>query len=94
MPLLFGRGACVATDAIVRNRALVRYMYRDRPASEMDSGWRFYDTPEPALTASAANVYDVTLVASIDPSVADLLDAPEGAAFVRKDPGGPLVPAK
>ena len=36
-----GRGACFATDMITCDGEPVRFMYREPPDNEVDSGWRF-----------------------------------------------------
>jgi len=41
-PLAEGRGACYATDLITVEGQKVGYMYREKPDSLEDSGWRFF----------------------------------------------------
>jgi hypothetical protein len=40
-PLATGDGACLATDKITVEGFPVRFMYREEPDNEIDSGWQF-----------------------------------------------------
>lgn len=39
--LVEGMGGCFATDMITVEGKPVRFMYREAPDNEIDSGWRF-----------------------------------------------------
>lgn len=41
-PLACGLGGCLATDMITVDGMPVRFMYRERPDNDLDSGWRFF----------------------------------------------------
>lgn len=87
-PLVPGRGACFATDRITIDGEPVRFMYREEPDKESDSGWRFVSGLEDdAYMDDAANhgVFDVNTIANYDPAIIPQLDAPIGAAFARDD---------
>ena len=93
-PIAPGRGACFATDRIAVHGEKVRFMYREQPDKEIDSGWRFMSGSEsqdymddPGNTA----IYDVNTIANYDADIVPFLDAPVGAAFERDDPSGPFV---
>ena len=85
-PLAIGRGACIASNRITEEGFPVRFMYREAPDNEIDSGWRFLSGFEDdAYMADPANhqIYDVNTVANYDPSIIPLLDAPLGRAFEK-----------
>lgn len=89
-----GRGACFASDMILVDGEPVRYMYRESPDSDIDSGWRFFAGLESqSYTDEPANfgLYDLNTVANYDPSIVPLLDAPPGSAF-EKGENGTFVP--
>ena len=75
---------------MVEERAPVGLMYRERPFSGRDSGWRFFAGDEDgAFAADPRNILMVPL-ADIErnhPAVAARLDAPVGAAFEAGDVG-------
>lgn len=92
--LATNRGGCIASDRITVDGELVGYMYREAPNNELDSGWRFLagDESESYMADPAKHtVYDVNTIANYDPSIIPLLDAPEGAAFVRDSSSSELV---
>jgi len=85
-PLAEGHGGCIATDMITVDGYPVRFMYREAPDNDVDSGWRFMSGFEDDTYMDApANhaVYDVNTIANYDPSIIPFLDAPEGSAFEK-----------
>ena len=85
-PLATGFGACYATDEIVVAGRNVGFMYREEPDGERDSGWRFtagYEDQEYMDDPDHLGVYDINLIANIDPSVVKYLASPIGSAFER-----------
>lgn len=96
-PLAPGHGACFATDRITVDGEPVRYMYREAPDNDVDSGWRFLaGTEDQAYLDDPANIglYDVNTIANYDPDIIPLLDAPEGSAFERRIEDGEFVPVE
>ena len=90
-PVATGFGACYATDEIVVTGRAVGYMYREEPDSERDSGWRFMAGDEDQAymdDPEHLGVYDINLIANIDPSVVKHLAAPVGSAFERDPESG------
>jgi len=88
-PLVSGMGACFATDMITVQGQPVRFMYRESPDNEMDSGWRFmsgYEDDEYMDNPDNHAIYDVNTIANYDPSIIPFLDAEVGLAF-EKVPG-------
>ncbi len=82
-----GRGSCVASDMILIDGQPVRYMYREIPDCEHDSGWRFFsgrESQEYADDPTHFARYDVNTVANYDQSILPFLDAPPGSAFERE----------
>jgi hypothetical protein len=85
-PLVVGYGGCIATDRITVDGMPVRFMYRQAPDNNFDSGWRFMSGFESdAYMDDPANhsVYDVNTIANYDPSIIPFLNAPAGSAFEK-----------
>ncbi|MCL2308822.1 MAG: DUF2185 domain-containing protein [Proteobacteria bacterium] len=85
-PLAEGYGGCIASDMITVDGYPVRFMYREEPHNDLDSGWRFLSGYEDdAYMENSANhaVYEVNTIANYDPSIIPFLDAPEGSAFEK-----------
>jgi len=85
-PIATGFGACYATDEIVVAGRNAGFMYREEPDGERDSGWRFtagYEDQEYMDDPDHLGVYDINLIANIDPSVVKYLASPVGSAFER-----------
>jgi hypothetical protein len=85
-PLAKGYGGCIASDKITVDGYLVRFMYREAPDHDADSGWRFMSGYEDdAYMENPDNhaIYDVNTIANYDPSIIPFLDAPEGSAFEK-----------
>jgi hypothetical protein len=77
---------CFVTQRILKDGAMVNYLYRDEPDSENDSGWRFMANDESDdYMDDPRNIafVSVGLVLSKDDSFIDLLDAEAGASFAR-----------
>lgn len=85
-PLMTGLGSCIATDKITVEGRPVRFMYREQPLFNGDSGWRFLSGLESdAYMENARNqgTHDVNIIANVDPSVQPFLNAPIGSAFEK-----------
>ena len=85
-PLATGRGGCIASNKITVDGFPVRFMYREEPDNDVDSGWRFLSGFEDdAYMSNAENhgVYDVNTIANYDPSIIPFLDAPCGSVFEK-----------
>ena len=94
-PLAEGHGGCIATDMITVDGCPVRFMYREAPDNDLDSGWRFMSGLEnDAYMDDPRNhgVYDVNTIANYDPDIVPLLDAPEGSAFEKTPASERFVP--
>ena len=89
-----GHGGCIATDMITVDGKRIRFMYRETPSSELDSGWRFlsgYESDEYMSNADNHAVYDVNTIANYDRDIVPFLNAPVGSAFERPE-GDVFVP--
>jgi hypothetical protein len=85
-PVAEGYGGCLATDKITVEGYPVRFMYREAPGNEVDSGWRFMSGFEDEAYMDEPDnhaIYDVNTIANYDPSIVPFLDAPEGSAFEK-----------
>ncbi|UHQ19356.1 DUF2185 domain-containing protein [Lysobacter sp. KIS68-7] len=85
-PLAEGYGGCIATDKITVEGHPVRFMYRETPDNDVDSGWRFMsglESDEYMDTPPNHDVYDINTIANYDPTIIPFLDAPEGSAFEK-----------
>lgn len=85
-PLAEGHGACIASDMITVDGYPVRFMYREAPDSDVDSGWRFMSGFEDdGYMDNPDNYafYDINTIANYDPSIIPFLTAPEGSAFEK-----------
>lgn len=87
-PLAEGHGACLATDYIVEQGEPVRFMYREEPDHEDDSGWRFLSGLEDddyMDDADNLGAYDVNTLANYDRAIIPYLNAPIGTNYERVD---------
>jgi len=93
-PLVGEMGGCFATDQITVDGHPVRFMYREEPDNEHDSGWRFLSGFEDdAYMNEPAHhqIYDVNTIANYDPSIIPFLDAPTGSAFEKTESSAHFV---
>lgn len=84
-------GYVLAPKVLVGNKLKVRFMYREKPDNQNDSGWRFFSGDEDQAYVDNPNniaVYDVETILAIDRDIEKHLSAPFGAAFEREDPNG------
>ena len=84
------KGGCFATDRITVEGLPVRFMYREEPEGDEDTGWRFCSAidEDEAYMDDPANIsfFDVNTIANSDRSIIPYLMSPVGAAF-EKPPG-------
>lgn len=87
-PLVHGMGGCIATDRITVEGYPVRFMYREAPDNEIDSGWRFmsgFEDDDYMNDPDNHAVYDVNTIANYDPGIIPLLEMPPGHAYEKAD---------
>ena len=93
-PLVHGYGGCISSDMITVEGYPVRFMYRERPSNDLDSGWRFLSSFEDDQYMNNPDnhaVYDVNTIANYDPSIIPLLDSPVGSVFEKPDGASDFV---
>lgn len=94
-PLAEGYGGCIATDMITVDGYPVRFMYREAPDNDVDSGWRFMSGFEDeAYMDDPTNhaAYDVNTIANYDPSIIPFLDSPAGSVFEKTQESERFLP--
>jgi len=85
-PLVRGYGGCISSDMISVEGYPVRFMYRERPHNDLDSGWRFlsgFEDDQYMNNPDNHAVYDVNTIANYDPSIIPLLDSAIGSVFEK-----------
>ena len=86
-------GGGFASKRVFQERRKVRFMYREMPDNENDSGWRFFSgTEDQAYSDEPANfaICALTTFAEIDPDVVGYLDTPAPCAFERAQDDKPF----
>jgi len=81
-------GYVLAPKVLVGNKLKVRFMYREKPDNDNDSGWRFFSGEEDQDYVDNPNniaIYDIETILAIDDSVKAHLSSPIGSAFERED---------
>ena len=79
-------GGCIATDKITVDGLPVRFMYRDEPSNDIDSGWQFFsgtESQEYIDDSSNSAIYNVNTIANYDPAIIAYLNYPIGTDLVR-----------
>ena len=90
-------GYALAPKQLVRNRLKVRFMYREKPDTQQDSGWRFFsgfETDEYVNNPDNIGLYDIKTITEIDPDIVPFLNSPVGSAFEREHSSQPFVPSE
>lgn len=86
VPLVPPMGGCIATDKITVDGEPVRFMFRDSPENDMDSGWQFFSgTEDQAYIDDPENsgVYDVNTIANYDRAIIPYIQFPVGTDLER-----------
>lgn len=81
-------GGCIAPDTITVDGLKVKYMSREEPNNEMDSGWLFYagtETQEYLDNTDNCEVYDLNTIANYDKAIIPYLNLPVGTELERVD---------
>lgn len=81
-------GYVMATKMLVDNTRRVRYMYREEPSGEQDSGWRFFCGDEPQEYVENSDniaIYNVKTILAIDPSIEMYLNSKINTVLERED---------
>ena len=94
LPLLHGWDGpvgCLATGRILMDGAEVGYCYREQPAGDWDSGWRFTagdESGEYMDNPRHSDVYSLNCIANYDAAILPILDTPAPCAFAKGRDGG------
>lgn len=82
-------GGGMVTDRIAVEGLPVRFMFREKPVDEADSGWTFcsgiHETDAYMNDPRNHSVMSLNTIANMDPSIIPYLDAPFGSAFEKMD---------
>jgi len=92
--IVVGLGSCLASDMITVEGYPVRFMYREQPDGDIDSGWRFFSGLEDEdYTENSRNfdLYDVNTIANYDRTIVEYLDAPVGSVYEKHEPEDAFV---
>lgn len=87
-----GEQKAIVSEMCFAKDGIVRFLYREKPDREEDSGWRMftgYETPEYNEDAKHARLVDVGYMLDRDPSLLEPLKEGIGAVFERKGKGTP-----
>ena len=90
-------GGAIASYLVAKERKKVRFMYRETPDNEHDSGWRFFSGDEDQEFADQPSnfaIYALSTIAEIDPEIVPLLSSPPPCAFERGQDGQPFSEAR
>lgn len=89
---------CLISKELANNTKKVRFMYKEKPDDEKDSGWRFFTGDEnQSYVDNPANILSANLkdvVEEIDFSVQKYLDCEVGKAFERESETEDFIEAK
>lgn len=87
-------GYGLAPRCLIEEKLTVRFMYRESPDNEHDSGWRFFsgdETDEYVNIPENIGIYDLKTIAEVDPDIIPLLVSPIGSVFERDSKQAPFV---
>lgn len=93
-PRMIELGFVIASQRVARDRHPIGYLYRERPGSENDSGWRVMAGDEiDEYFEDAANfaMTDPSALAARDPRIAPLLGRPAPVAFALDEDTGDFI---
>jgi hypothetical protein len=81
-------GYCIVSNKITVDGMKIGFMYREEPADNDDSGWRFLSGTENQKyldDESNSDIVDVNTIANADPSIVSYLKMPFGTDLERKE---------
>ncbi|MFG0304601.1 MAG: DUF2185 domain-containing protein [Phycisphaerales bacterium JB040] len=87
-------GYVIASKMVSQDRRPVRFMYREQPDNDQDSGWRLFsgfEDDDYANDPDHLSINDPETICQIDPDIRKHLSAPIGSAFERIDPNRSFV---
>mgnify|MGYP002852482326 CR=1 FL=1 len=80
------KGYAIASNYVAKTKLKVRFMYREKPSNETDTGWRFFsgiEDDEYTYNSNNLGIYDINTILEIDESILPYLDSPIGSIFSR-----------
>ena len=85
-----GLGASIVSNNILKNKANIKWVFREDAVDELDNGWRFLseiDTEEYLSNPENMSVCDWSTIVEIEPAVLLLYDMPIGTeiALIYED---------
>jgi len=78
--------ACIASDIITVDGKRVKYMYREAPENDFDSGWRFFsgeETQEYTDDYQNFSLYKINTIVNYDAAILGYLDFPYETCLER-----------
>lgn len=81
-------GYIYAPHSLVKEKKKVRFMYREKPDNDQDSGWRVFSGDEDQSyidNPDNMGIYSAEEIVKVDPDIQKYLDMPLGTAFERED---------
>ena len=76
-----GLGASIVSNNILKNKANIKWIFREDAVDELDNGWRFLseiDTEEYLSNPENMSVCDWSTIVEIEPAVLLIYDMPIG----------------
>ncbi len=83
------KGACITSNRIMKDGKKVGWAYREAIKKD-DSGWRFFAGDEDQAYSNNLDnfaFHDINAVAAHDPSIAEIVDLPEGSSYEKLSTG-------
>lgn len=90
-------GYAMATKMLVDSKRKVRFMYREEPSNNQDSGWRLFcgdENQDYADNPDNIAIYDIDTILAIDKSIKPYLASAVGTALEREDENKAFVISK
>lgn len=76
-----GLGASIVSNNILKNKANIKWIFREDSVDELDNGWRFFsqiDTEEYLSHSENMSVCDWSTIVEIEPAVLSIFNMPIG----------------
>lgn len=76
-----GLGGSVVSNNILKNKGMLKWCIKEKPANELDNGWRFLsdiDTEEFLADASNMSICDWETILEIEPAIMNIFNMPVG----------------
>ena len=80
-----GLGASIVSNNILKNKANIKWIFREDSDDELDNGWRFLseiDNEEYLSNPKNMSVCDWSTIVEIEPAVLSICDVPIGTELI------------